>query len=82
MRTILLLIAFLWPNTESLQLPVYDNQSNIIVTKEFLTVKCTLGFEGRKWTHSNKDTIKIGKNEFYYVLGPGLAIKGVIIRYD
>lgn len=81
MRTIILLIALLWPNTESLQLHVYDNQSNIHITKDFLIVKSTLGLKGHKWTHPNKDTLKIGENEFYYVLEPGLVIQGKVIVY-
>ena len=82
MKTTLLIIALLWPNTQPHQLPVYDNQSNIHITKDFLTVKSTLGFKGHEWSPINKDSIKIGENEFYYVLEPGLAVELKIFRYD
>lgn len=81
MKTIFLLIALLWPNTEKLQLPMYDNQANIIVTQDFLTIKSILGFKGHEWTHINKDTLKTGVNEFYYVLENNLAVELKIYKY-
>ncbi len=81
MRTILLLIALLWPNTEKLQYPVYNNQSNIQITYEYLNIKSVLGFKGHEWTVINKDTLKVGVNEFYYVLESNLAVELKIYKY-
>lgn len=82
MKTIFLIIALLWVNTKSQQSPIYDYQSNIIITKDFLVVKSTLGFKGRKWTHPNQKPLKMGENKFYYVLEEGLAVELTVFKYE